>query len=115
MSNITIVYTDVFDFLLNNLITYLADFSSEVQVIDRIERAINRFEDIVTVDPSAISVSPSLLELGVVDFREFHADNFRIVYRIHPLKEKTIVVDVIAQQKQNLEELLIQFCLLYQR
>jgi hypothetical protein len=97
--------------LLDNLITYLAEFSSETEVITRIENLLERFESILSVDPFAVARSPSLVELGVVDFREFHLDSFRLIFRINE-NNHSIIVDVISQQKQNLEQLLIQYCLL---
>lgn len=107
-----IVYTETFEKLLDHLINYLADFSDEASVIDRIELFIERFELMISVDPLAASVSPSLLELGVTQFREFHAEQFRIIYRV---KADRVVVDLIAQQHQDLENLLIQYCLLLER
>lgn len=116
MSNsIAIEYTETFEILLDQLIGYLADYSNEVAVIEKIEHVIDRFEKVVALDPLACCASPSLLELGVAEFREFHGDGLRIIYRIHPLQKTTIVADVIAQQKQDLEALLIQYCLLYRR
>lgn len=114
-NRVAIEYTETFEILLDQLIGYLADYSSEVVVIEKIEQLIERFEKVVTLDPEAVSVSPSLLELGIVTFREFHAGIFRIIYRLHPTKEQTIVVDLIALQKQDLEALLVQYCLLYRR
>lgn len=106
---IEVVYTQTFERLLDYLISYLSDFSDEVSVIERVEEVIERFESIISVDPFAVSVSTSLLELGITDFREFHANNFRILYRI---KDERVVVDLIAQQKQDLEQLLVHYCLL---
>ncbi|CAH0529952.1 type II toxin-antitoxin system RelE/ParE family toxin [Vibrio hippocampi] len=114
-NNLDIIYTETFEILLDKLIIYLSDFASEAEVIERIERLINRFEKIITVDAHAVGVSPSLLELGVINYREFHADTFKIIYRIDPTKNDRVIVDVIAQQKQNLEALLIQYCLLHIR
>ncbi len=106
---IEVVYTQTFEQLLDYLISYLSDFSDEVSVIERVEEVIERFESIISVDPFAVSVSPSLLELGVTEIREFHVNNFRVLYRI---KGERVVVDLIAQQKQDLEQLLVYYCLL---
>ncbi|CAH7397078.1 conserved hypothetical protein [Vibrio chagasii] len=112
----TIEYTDTFDQLLDALINYLSDYSSEGAVIERIEALLDRFEALVSDNPHAANIAPSLIDLGVKSFREFHLDSFRIIYRTlpsaHP-KETRVIVDVIALQKQNLEQLLIQHCILY--
>ncbi|CAK1793802.1 type II toxin-antitoxin system RelE/ParE family toxin [Vibrio crassostreae] len=112
----TIEYTDTFEQLLDALINYLSDYSSEESVIERIEALLDRFEALVSDNPHAANITPSLLELGVKNFREFHLDSFRIIYRTLPTahpKETRVIVDVIALQKQNLEQLLIQHCILY--
>ncbi|MCG9657627.1 type II toxin-antitoxin system RelE/ParE family toxin [Vibrio mediterranei] len=112
---LTIDYTDTFEQLLDQLIAYLRDFSSELAVIERIEALLDRFESQVTFDPLSVAVCPSLLELGVAQFREFHADGFRVIFRVFelPTGGSRVVVDVIAQQQQNLEHLLVQHCLLH--
>ncbi|WP_286295423.1 plasmid stabilization protein [Vibrio apostichopi] len=45
----TIEYTDTFEQLLDALINYLSDYSSEVAVIERIEALLDRFEALVLI------------------------------------------------------------------
>lgn len=113
-NGVRIEYTETFYNLLNDLIDHLSPYSSEEQVIIRIEDFIDRFENLVSFNSAASPVSQPLLELGVVTFREFTADNFRLLYRIKEEENSLrIIGDVIISQKQNIQQLLINYCLLY--
>lgn len=113
-SDVRIEYTETFFNLLNDLIAHLSPYSSEEQVIIRIESFIERFENLVNFDSTATPISQPLLALGVHTFREFTADNFRLLYRIsHEENIVKITCDVIISQKQNIQQLLINYCLLH--
>ena len=113
-NEVRIEYTDTFNNLLNDLIDHLSPFSNEEQVIIRIENFIERFENLVSFTSTAGPISQPLLELGVRTFREFTADDFRLLYRIKQEKNSvTITGDVIISQKQNIQQLLITYCLLH--
>ncbi len=113
-NEVRIQYTETFNNLLNDLIDHLSPYSSEEQVIIRIESFIERFESLVSFTSTAAPISQSLIELGVRTFREFIADDFRLLYRI---KEEgnsvSIIGDVIISQKQDIQQLLINYCLLH--
>jgi len=113
-NEVRIEYTETFYNLLNDLIAHLSPYSSEEQVIIRIENFIERFENLVSFNSAALPISQPLLELGVRTFREFTADNFRLLYRIKE-EENTIRIigDVIISQKQDIQQLLINYCLLH--
>ncbi|KGJ90465.1 type II toxin-antitoxin system RelE/ParE family toxin [Thalassotalea sp. ND16A] len=111
---VRIQYTKTFENLLNDLINHLGKHSNEEQVILRLESFIERFESLVSFTPKAAPISPYLLELGVILFREFTADNFRLLYRIIEEKgSRMIIADVIISQKQDIPKVLINYCLLY--
>ncbi|NQZ09980.1 MAG: type II toxin-antitoxin system RelE/ParE family toxin [Algicola sp.] len=109
-----LVYTDTFENLLNHLVDYLTPFSSQERVVTRALNVIERFEKRVLVAPYSVPVSHYLLSIGVNSFREFNADGFKILYRVFDDGQGTrIVVDTITSQKQDIEQVLVNYCLLY--
>ncbi|MGL1958940.1 MAG: type II toxin-antitoxin system RelE/ParE family toxin [Colwellia sp.] len=111
---VRIEYTETFNNLLNDLIDHLSPYSSEEQVIIRIEDFIERFEDLISFTSTAAPISQPLLELGVRTFREFTADGFRLLYRIKEEANSVRVIgDIIISQKQDIQQLLINYCLLH--
>lgn len=110
----SIEYTYTFENILNDLINHLSQFSTEELVILRIEKFIERFEKLVIFTPTANPISHSLLDLGVVQFREFSADEFRLLYRVLDDGNNVRVIgDLITSQKQDLQQLLVNYCLLH--
>ena len=113
-NEVRIEYTETFNNLLNDLIDHLSPYSSEEQVIIRIEGFIERFESLVSFTSTDAPTSQPLLEFGVRTFREFTADDFRLLYRIKEEKNNVrIIGDVIISQKQDIQQLLINYCLLH--
>ncbi len=105
-----IIYTDVFISQLDLLINYLSDFNDEVTVIDRVVEFVERFEKVVELDPLAAPISQSLIELGITRYREFNADGLRLIYSFD---REIVNMFLISQQKQDLEKLLVDYCLIY--
>ena len=113
-NEVRIEYTETFNNLLNDLIDYLSPYSSEEKVIMRVENFIERFESLVRFTSTVAPISQSLLELGVRTYREFTADDFRLLYRIKEEENSLkIIGDVIISQKQDIQQLLINYCLLH--
>jgi hypothetical protein len=113
-NKVRIEYTETFNNLLNDLIDHFSPYSSEEQVIIRVENFIERFESLVSFTSTATPISQSLLELGVLTFREFTADDFRLLYRIKEEENNLrIIGDVIISQKQDIQQILINYCLLH--
>lgn len=86
-SEVRIEYTETFNNLLNDLIDHLSPYQSEEQVIIRVEGFIERLESLVSFTSTAALISQPLLELGVLTFREFTADDFRLLYRAKEEKQ----------------------------
>lgn len=107
-----VIYTQTFEKLLELCIQYLAPFSSEELVIERVLETIVRFENTVHAGEHALPISPHLLSLGVSTFREFTANGFRILYR-QDKRENRIVVVLFCSQKQDISALLVDYCLHY--
>ena len=109
---VNITYAATFSNLVDLSIDYLANFSSEKPVIARILDVIDRFENTVSENPESVHLSPHLSSLGLMNYREFIASGFRILYRFED-HSNTIKVVVFCCQKQDLPQILFDYCLLY--
>ena len=99
---------------MNDLIDHLSPYSSEEQDVICIEDFIERFESLVSFTSTAAPIFQSLLDLGVRTFREFTANDFRLLYQIKKEENSIkIIGDVIISQKQDIQQLLINYCLLH--
>ena len=111
---VEIQYTETFYNIIDNLINHLASYSSELGVINRIERCIEKFEDGTLSEPFSCQISMQLLEVGITTFREYNFDDFRLLYRTIETDEKIIVIgDALILQKQDIQKSLIDYCLIY--
>lgn len=111
---VKIEYTETFSNITDNLISYLAPYSSEEAVIEKVEGFINSFESKVFTSPYSCRISPTLQTLGITYFREHCSDGLRLIYRtIESETEIVIQGDVLLSQKQDIQQALIDYCLLY--
>ncbi|GAA0856864.1 type II toxin-antitoxin system RelE/ParE family toxin [Aliiglaciecola litoralis] len=108
----SITYAATFYNLINLSVDYLTRFSTEKQVIENIIDAIERFEKMVSDNPKSAPISPYLSSLGMMNYREFTANDFRILYRVED-EPYSIKVVFFCSQKQDLTRLLVDYCLLY--
>lgn len=114
IKKIEIQYTETFYNIIDNLINHLAPYSNELSVINRIESFIEKFEDRTHSEPLSCQVSMQLLEVGIINFREYNFDKFRLLYRVIETNESFIVIgDAFILQKQDIQKLLIDYCLIY--
>ena len=112
--NVDIQYTETFEQATNNIVIYLSPHSTELNVIHRLDKLIEKFESRVSTSPQSCPVSGQLLEIGVTRFREFNSDGFRILYRIIETDKKQIIeCSYILTQKQDIQKALTDHCLLY--
>lgn len=114
IKKIEIQYTETFYNIIDNLINHLAPYSNELSVINRIESFIEKFEDRTHSEPLSCQVSMQLLDVGITNFREYNFDKFRLLYRVIETNESFIVIgDAFILQKQDIQKLLIDYCLIY--
>ena len=109
---VNMIYASTFDNLVDLSIDYLSPFSSEKLVIKRVLDVINMFEKAVSENPKSVHISPHLSSLGMTNYREFTAQGFRILYRFEEASN-TIYVVVFCPQKQDLAQILVDYCLFY--
>jgi len=111
---IEIKYTETFDNIANDLISYLSSYTDELSSIKRVEQFVDRFESRVSTAPSSCQVSPPLLDLGITTFREYNADGLRLLYRVLETEDGILVqADLILIQCQDIQKKLVDYCLLH--
>lgn len=111
---VRIEYTETFFSVTDNLINYLAPHSSEAAVIGKIEDFIEFFESKVSESPYSCQISPTLQTLGITYFREFYGDGLRLIYRTLETETEVIIQgDLLLSQKQDIQQALIDYCLIY--
>ncbi len=109
---VNIVYASTFENLLTLSIEYLTPYSSEKLVIERILAVVDTFEKTVAENPESFHISPHLTSLGIANYREFTTKGFRILYRFDN-HTNTITVLVFCSQKQDMSQILVDYCLIY--
>ncbi|EKZ8664254.1 type II toxin-antitoxin system RelE/ParE family toxin [Vibrio alginolyticus] len=114
VKSVEIKYTETFDNIANSLISYLASYIDEYDALLKVESIIEAFEKRVAIDPLSCPVSHPLLELGVTSFREYNYNGFRLLYRVFENEnEITIQGDAILSHRQDIQQALIEYCLIY--
>ncbi|MCP4260791.1 MAG: type II toxin-antitoxin system RelE/ParE family toxin [Planctomycetes bacterium] len=116
VKSVEIKYTETFDNIANSLIGYLASYTDEYDALLRVESIIEAFEKRVAINPLSCPVSHPLLELGVTSFREYNYNGFRLLYRVFENEnenEITIQGDAILSHSQDIQQALIDYCLIY--
>ncbi|CAG8999720.1 MAG: hypothetical protein CENE_01699 [Candidatus Celerinatantimonas neptuna] len=103
---------ETFEKTLDNTITYLSQWSDEVNVITKVEDVIEHFQSQVKDHPFSYSRSPELLELGINSIRHTIDNGFRVLYEVTE-GEAAIIVDLLLflRTKQNMQQQLIEYCL----
>ncbi|UTZ44537.1 type II toxin-antitoxin system RelE/ParE family toxin [Vibrio campbellii] len=106
--------TKTFEDTVDSTIDYMSQWNSEFVVIDRVEAVVDHFFKKVSENPFIYSKSPELLDLGVAEIREFNRDGFRLFYEAVEDKDKVVVnVLLFLRQKQNVQNQLVEHCLIY--
>ncbi|MCE2573061.1 type II toxin-antitoxin system RelE/ParE family toxin [Motilimonas eburnea] len=110
---VRIEYTETFEQLTNNLISFMAHHMEEDKAIEKILATIEHFEDLVKENPLAAPLSLTLLDLGIKTLREYKYNGLRILYKIKEQEMTTIQCSVIISQRQDIERVLVDHCILY--
>lgn len=107
-------YTDTFENSVNNAIAHKSQFTSELEVIERIENLVGHFEGTVEANPEIYPLCQDLVELGVTSVRHAVKDGFRIIYEVNNIDgEFVILVSLFLDQRQSIQKQLIDYCLIY--
>lgn len=108
--NLTLRFTGCAALSLEDQIHHLADHTNQQNALARITGLIEAVESQPSA-PLAFPVSRQASELGVLHYREFNHDGFRVFYEIKAA-EQAVVVLLVLRQKQSVEKALIRYCLL---
>ncbi|RMN13952.1 type II toxin-antitoxin system RelE/ParE family toxin [Pseudomonas syringae group genomosp. 3] len=111
MSDTSIRYTDLAQSSLEDQVEHLALYTDFTQAILRVSNLIDTIQDKLLSAPLGYPVSPQLIDLGVLHYRELNTDDYRVFYEIVEA-DNSIVVKLVAGSKQSVENALIRYCLL---
>lgn len=109
--NVTLRFTECATLSLEDQIHHLADHTSQQKALARVIGLIEAVESQLPAAPLAFPVSRQASELGVLHYREFNHDGFRVFYEIKAT-EQAVVALLVLRQKQSVEKALIRYCLL---
>ncbi|MDQ7913997.1 type II toxin-antitoxin system RelE/ParE family toxin [Pseudomonas sp. 102515] len=104
-------FTECAALSLEDQVHHLADHSNQRNALARITGLIDAIESQLPAAPPAFPISRQASELGVLHYREFNHDGFRVFYEIKTA-ERAVVVLLVLRQKQSVEKALIRYCLL---
>ncbi len=109
-------YTDTFDNTTESAIAHFSQWSDGVDVITRVERLIEEFEEGVASNPQMYSRCSELAQFGNTEIRSMTKDGFRLLYEpVESDGEVKIVVLLLLGQRQSIQEQLITHCLIYKK
>jgi len=109
--NLALRFTECAVLSLEDQVHHLADHSNQQNALAKIAGLIDAIESQLPAAPLAFPVSRQASELGVLHYREFNHDGFRVFYEIKTT-ERAVVVLLVLRQKQSVEKALIRYCLL---
>lgn len=96
---------------LNMLTRYMVEFVGEDAAIAVVEDLLDRLDVYISANPLGCQVCHELELIGVMDYRQFTFDKYKVLYRYDDLKDVSYVM-VFMRQKQSAQELLVSCALL---
>lgn len=107
----TLRFTECAALSLEDQIHHLADHIDQQNALAKITVLIAAIEIQLPTAPLAFPISRQASELGVLHYREFNHEGFRVFYEIKAAEEAVVVL-LVLRQKQSVEKALIRHCLL---
>ncbi|UUY10155.1 type II toxin-antitoxin system RelE/ParE family toxin [Pseudomonas sp. J452] len=77
-----------------------------------VRELIQSIIDRLSLHPLSCPVSPQASLLGVLQYREYNKDGCRILYEYFP-EENLVAVALVMSQQQSVEQMLVDYCLLW--
>lgn len=91
------------------LVMHFAPYYPANKAAENILKTINDFAEQVNSHPESCPLSPHLVSLGFNAYCEFNKGHIKIIYKIN---KQYIDVLLICSQKQDLEKLIVNYCLI---
>ena len=114
MSVVKLEYTKTFEDTVDSAISHYSQWHDEITIIERIEAVIEAFEASVTQNPLSHALCQELVELGITQVRHAIKEDFRILYEVSYINEESLVtVLLFLNQRQSIQNQLINHCLVY--
>ncbi len=107
----TLRFTECAALSLEDQIHHLADHTGQQNALAKITTLIAAIETQLPTAPLAFPISRQASELGVLHYREFNHEGFRVFYEIKAAEEAVVVL-LVLRQKQSVEKALVRHCLL---
>lgn len=107
----TLRFTECAALSLEDQIHHLSDHTGQQSALTKITSLIEAIETQLPTAPLAFPISRQASELGVLHYREFNHEGFRVFYEIKAAEEAVVVL-LVLRQKQSVEKALIRHCLL---
>lgn len=96
---------------LNMLTRYMTEFIGQEDALKAMDELLDKLEVSVCAYPLGCQVCHELELIGVVDYRQFTFDKYKVLYRYDDLQDVSYVM-AFMRQKQSAQELLVSCALL---
>ncbi|MHC8306152.1 type II toxin-antitoxin system RelE/ParE family toxin [Pseudomonas sp. PB3P13] len=111
MHTFTLRITAIAEYSIEDQIEHLAAYHGRSTAETRAYSVIDGIEQKLSAMPYGYPVSPQLSELGVMQYREFNTDGYRVFYEIFET-DKAVAVSLVLRDKQSVPDALVRYCLL---
>lgn len=105
-----VTYTRTFDATIHRSVDYLlahTEFNEE-EAIARLTAVTQSFEKRMSEQPLSCQRCRETEKLGVLSFREYHKDDYRVIYMT---TADEVIALLFLHQKQNIQKALVDHCL----
>jgi plasmid stabilization system protein ParE len=96
---------------LNMLARYMAEFIGENDALSAMDDLLGKLELYLSDNPLDCQVCHELELIGVMDYRQFTFEKYKVLYRYDDIKDIAYVM-AFMRQKQSAQELLVSCALL---
>ena len=105
-----VIFTKTFDRTLHRAVDFLLVNSgfTEEEAIERVTKTIQSFEDRMTDQPLSCQLCRETEKLGVMTFREYHRDDYRVIYMT---TNSEVMALLFLHQRQSIQKALVDHCL----
>ncbi|MCO7557794.1 type II toxin-antitoxin system RelE/ParE family toxin [Metapseudomonas otitidis] len=112
MKKIEVVFTSTGELSAKKLRHNLVQRRGKPVANQLVNKLIQSIMDRLSEHPLSCPVSPQASQLGVLHYREYNTDGYRVLYEYFP-EEHLVTVALVLSQQQSVEQMLTDYCLLW--